>query len=188
MKIRNGYGETKESHTVLLLCSIIANFTLNKAYRHVSVCVCVPDRWRHTLYRKIKKALKYNALQGHMLPLVKILCAWERERKQKGEKKDIFELLCYQPLSDYLSISLNSFYSSSCLSTSPFPFIFSLSLSHKNIPKLSLSPGVRMRVGHRGDLRALLPLSARCVCLTESVCKKEGEWKENSNYSFRGDH
>lgn len=85
-------------------------------------------------------------------------------------------MLCYQhvslSLSDYLSISLYSFFSFSCLSTSPFPFIFSLSLSHKDTLKLSLSPGVRMRVGHRGDLRALLPLSVRCVCLTESVCKK----------------
>lgn len=154
--------------------------------------MCVPDRWCLTPYRRIKIALKYNSLQGHMLPLVKILWAWDRERKQRREKGHFWVAMlptCLSlSLSDYLSISLYSFFSFSCLSTSPFPFIFSLSLSHKDTLKLSLSPGVRMRVGHRGDLRALLPLSVRCVCLTESVCKKGGVWKENSNYSFRGDH
>lgn len=99
-----------------------------------------------------------------MLPLVKILWAWERE--------DHF-WVAMLPTSFWLSfhLSINSFFSSSCLSSSPFPFIFSLSPSHRHT-QLSLSPGVRMRVGRWGDLRALLPLSARCVCLTESVCKK----------------
>ncbi len=127
----------------------------------------------HTLQKNVKIP-KYNTL--HVAIDQDPLSVKERERERmKGEKKDIFELLCYQPISDYLSITLKSFYSSSCLSTSPFP---SSSLSHILKLSLSLSPGVRMRVGHRGDLRALQPLSARCVC------KKGGACKENSNYSF----
>ncbi len=141
MKIRNGYGETKESHTVLLLCSIIANFTLNKAYRHVSVCVCVcvcqTDDATH--YRKIKKALKYNALQGHMLPLVKILWAWERERKQRREKGNFWVAML--PTSLWLSLHIPQLLLFFLLSFNlTFPLhLLTVSFTQKHTQTLSLS-------------------------------------------------
>ncbi len=142
----------------------------------VCVCVCARQMMPHTLQKNVKSP-KYNALQGHMLPLVKILWVWKREKEKEWERREKGHFWVAM-LPTYLWLSLHYpqvllFFLLSFNLTFPLHLLF-----HTHSNSLSLSPGVRMRVGHRGDLRALQPLSARCVC------KKGGACKENSNYSF----
>lgn len=153
--------------------------------------MCAPDRWSVSHSTGEKKPQKdciagTHAVIGQELSVREIDRKIERERSERKRTERTEFLSCYattslsQSPSRSLSLSLwltvqpsplsllsvfLSFFSLLSFILTSFSHLLTVSFTQRQAHSLSLCVG--MRVGHRGDLRALLPLSLRCVCASD---------------------